>query len=165
MTTNADDYVHETHSSADERRPSDSELNDEESNSNNFFLRRIYTCKADIVVAFSDYITRKLVGRDYRRYRVACANKQCEFFVNFALGREFMPPREFRRYTCDPTKVDDALYDARRALKAQSISRNKVVHQFVVDKAGRPARARFKIFFAHLALTSATTLARTPAQL
>nr|CCA21077.1 AlNc14C111G6395 [Albugo laibachii Nc14] len=55
MTTNADDYVHETHSSSDERRSSGSELDDQDSNADDFFFRRTYTCKSDIVVACSDY--------------------------------------------------------------------------------------------------------------
>ena len=170
MTKNADDYVHETHSSSDERRSSDSEFDDQDSNADDSFFRRTYTCNSDVVFACSDYNAK--AGRAYvvkssddRRYRVACAKKECEFVVNFAFGREFRPPTEFRRHTCNPTKVDHASYDSRRALKPQFLSRNKVVHQYVVDKAGKPARARFKIFFPHLVFTSATTVARTPAQL
>nr|CCA19768.1 AlNc14C78G5184 [Albugo laibachii Nc14] len=117
MTTNSDDYVQETHSSADERRSSGSELDDQESNADDFFLRRTYTCKADVVVAYSDYNAKAgqsylVKSSDYRRFRVACANKQCEFVVSFAFGREFRPPTEFRRHTCHPTKVDHVSYDA-----------------------------------------------------
>nr|CCA22381.1 AlNc14C152G7556 [Albugo laibachii Nc14] len=137
MTTNADDYVHETHSSANERRSSGSELDDQERNTGDFFLRGMYTSKADVVFC-SDYTVKVgrayvVKSRDYRRYRVACPNKQCEFVVNFSFGREFRPPMEFRRHTCDPIEMEHASYDARRALKPQSLSRNKVVRQFVVD--------------------------------
>nr|CCA20120.1 AlNc14C86G5519 [Albugo laibachii Nc14] len=65
--------------------------------------------QAEIIVACSDYNTR--VGRayvvkssDYRRYRGACVNKNCEFVVNFAFGKELKPPSEFRRHNFDPTK-------------------------------------------------------------
>lgn len=146
MPTNdhTDDYVQETQSSVDDRRSSDSEL--EDSNTDDFFIRRTYTCKADVVVACSDYNTRAgrayvVKSSDYRRYRVACADEQCEFVVNFAFGREFGPPTQFRVHTCDPTQVDHDSYGAQRALKPQFLSRNKVVRQFVIDN-GREASPR-----------------------
>ena len=40
MMTNADDYVHETHSSSDERRSSGSELDEQDSNADDFLFRR-----------------------------------------------------------------------------------------------------------------------------
>ena len=146
MTTNADDYVHDTHSSADERRSSGSDLDDQDSNADIFFFRRTYTCKSDVVFACSDYNAKAgrayvVKSTDYRRYRVVCANEECEFVVNFSFGREFRPPTEFCRHTYDPTKVDHASYDARRALKPQFLSRNKVFRQFVVDN-GRKASPR-----------------------
>nr|CCA21038.1 AlNc14C110G6356 [Albugo laibachii Nc14] len=139
MTTNADDYAHEMHSSADERRSSGSDLDDQDSNADDFFFRRTYTCNSDVVVACSEYNAK--AGRVYVVKSSACVSMECEFVVKFAFGREFRPPTEFRRHTCDPTKVDNASYDARRALKPQFLSRNKFSRQFGVDN-GRKASPR-----------------------
>nr|CCA20767.1 AlNc14C103G6099 [Albugo laibachii Nc14] len=69
------------------------------------------------------------------------SDKQIWSLAHLLKPTDFRPPTEIRRHTCDPTKVDHGSYDARRALKPQFLSRNKVVRQFVVDN-GRKASPR-----------------------